>query len=84
MRDRLMSPNALRKFFASIFVTYFISHIDVFEGECILESQIKVSGEARVREPYGSHGDDETECLTTLIKRHANFTVRKWNITPEV
>lgn len=39
-------------------------------------SQIEVSGEARAREPYGSRGDDETKCLTTLIKRHADFTIR--------
>lgn len=45
-----------------------------------IKLQIKVSGEARAREPYGSRGDDETECLTTLIKRYVNFTVKKRNL----
>jgi len=47
----------------------------------IYSLQIKVSGEARAQEPYGSRGDDETECLTTLIKRHVNFIVKTWNLT---
>jgi len=42
----------------------------------ILELQIKVSGEARAQELYGSRGDDETECLTTLIKWYVNFIVK--------
>lgn len=48
--------------------------------EYIFKSQIKVSKEARAREPYGSRGDDETECLTKLIKQYANFTVKKRNL----
>lgn len=69
--------------FAYISVTYLILFpvIGEFEGGNIFALQIKGSGEARAREPYGSRGDDETECLTTLIKRHANVIVRKRNLT---